>query len=331
MMRLQTVPIEQAARLARQIGELIRAGLPLNACLLITADIQTSPVMQRSLRHQENTIRNGMPWSQCLLHDQPAWPSELINWVRLGEQTGRLGDCLQHYADTAAASLLFKKKMYQSLSYPALVLCAALVASALMQVLLGVPAEQASHQTSDGAPHILSLGIAGLLVSGTAIWFKNRWRNTNMHALGFQSLRPFRQQRLSLMFQGMSLQIEAGIALIQAIDNMKAAPLLVKDPALRDNLSDWARSLRNGASLSESIRWAGWPSASIALSRVAENSGELGPFFTQLAAIYQQSATHTQERLLQWCAPVTLVIAATILVCSYLAHIWPLYEQMGIH
>jgi len=68
-----------------------------------------------------------------------------------------------------------------------------------------------------------------------------------------------------------------------------------------------------------------WPPA-----RRPESSGELDPFFAQLAAIYQQSAIRTQERLLQWCAPILLVAAALILVGSYLVHIWPLYDQMVI-
>ena len=319
--------------LAQQVAQLLGAGLTLRTCLSLVTDSCACPHTRASLERQESCIAQGKRWSQSLKHDELVWPSLLIAWVTVGETTGQLSQALMVYCHNAQQSTQFKRAFIQSLVYPVMVLFASIVASVVMHVCfadsrqepLGV-LEISADMASQGLLMLGSMALILFIVMKKQLFAS---ATSTEPSLNLRSVFPVRLMNWSCVFKSLSMLTQAGIPLIQAIESIGHGLIEDLSETSKQILQECASLLHSGVSFSQTLRYLAWPRTALSLADIAEQTGDVSQFFSQLTQIYEQAAHQSQQRLLTWCNPCVLLMAAMLLLWSYWTNLWPLYQSLG--
>ena len=86
-------------RFCENLSVLINAGLPISEALKITADVVGNDVYQKALERAQKRVIRGEEISLTLQDRPDLFHPLAIQMIRVGEQTGTLGDSLQKVVD----------------------------------------------------------------------------------------------------------------------------------------------------------------------------------------------------------------------------------------
>ena len=86
------------ARFTRNLGTLLRAGVPILLALEITADTVDNAVISRAVGDVRSAVREGESMAKPLAN-HPVFPPMVVQMVGVGEETGALDDMLSRVAD----------------------------------------------------------------------------------------------------------------------------------------------------------------------------------------------------------------------------------------
>lgn len=132
-----------AARFARMSGELLTGGAPLLSALRDTEECLDDPLASDVTSRIRTRVREGSPLNQAI-GEHDLFPSELVQLVALGEESGRLAEFLLKAADLLERRTERALERMVALLEPATIVAfggvIALVALALLQAIYGVNA-----------------------------------------------------------------------------------------------------------------------------------------------------------------------------------------------
>jgi general secretion pathway protein F len=127
-----------AASFARTLGVLLEAGLPLSRAESVARDAVSDAAMRDGLTAAATRLRGGVPLSTAL-DEYATLPGDLVRQIRLGEETGELGQFLIRAADRYERSAQMRLTRAVELLGPVLiVILGACVAGVIAAVMSGV-------------------------------------------------------------------------------------------------------------------------------------------------------------------------------------------------
>lgn len=88
-----------SARFARTFSSLIEGGVPILESLLITKDTLTNFYYRASLNKMHESVRVGKPLFEAIIPFRKIYPDLVAQMVRVGEETGALGEVLERIAE----------------------------------------------------------------------------------------------------------------------------------------------------------------------------------------------------------------------------------------
>ena len=109
----------------RQIGSLLRSGVPILTALNALARTASRP-MRNALLRTAQVIRNGKPFSKALAANLPGIDQISIGLLGVGEANGTLDQMATHAAELREWSRKTREQILQAFTYPAFVMCAAM-------------------------------------------------------------------------------------------------------------------------------------------------------------------------------------------------------------
>ncbi len=86
------------ARFARNLGTMMRSGVPILQALEIVADTTGNVVLERALRSVQDSVRRGQSLT-APLHQHPVFPPMVVQMMAVGEDTGALDTMLHKIAE----------------------------------------------------------------------------------------------------------------------------------------------------------------------------------------------------------------------------------------
>ncbi len=86
------------ARFARNLGTMMKSGVPILQSLDIVADTTGNVVLARAIRDVQESVRTGEALARPL-ENHPVFPPMVVQMVGVGEETGALDDMLRRIAD----------------------------------------------------------------------------------------------------------------------------------------------------------------------------------------------------------------------------------------
>lgn len=332
------VNLERFLIFNQQFVTLIRAGLPILKSLDLLADRLTDPKLSKYIQGVREEVKNGALLSDAFAR-QSVFPAIYVTSVLAGERSGSLPDVLERFITYQKLALAVRKKLIVSLIYPAL-LISLVIGLVVFLVTYVVPNFAELYKNLDAQLPAMTLflialgttarnyvlaGFVGLIAAVIGFRF---WART---ASGGETVDRFLLKvpvvgEVWLKYQVAQFSRMLGTLLVGGIPLMQALNTAAESlgtPVLKNVLQQSVKLVREGQSLSSSMRTAGiFPSLSLDMIEVGESTGALPAMLTSVAEFYEDDVSTRVTALLSLIEPIIMLIMAVfvgfVLVSLYL-------------
>ena len=331
----------------RQLGRLLKSGVPLFPSLVLVAEQSDDRKLQPILETVKNQVRQGKSLAEAMGEHPKAFNTFAIALVELGESTGHLDDALRRLVDCYEKQSATLQKVKNALTYPAFVI---LLGSLALVFLLAYVVPKFSKLFSDlgqtlplltrslvwisEAVQRYGLGLL-LAVSVLMILIHNRlqtrayrlvWDRVKMRLPLFGGVIFMAQ--FAVFARSMEILIKGGVPLLKALRTGIPA---VSNEAMKEDLSQAQRQVEQGATLSESLKSFGiFPIFAVHLLLIGEQTGRLEQSFGDIADWYDQEVEEHTRAMTQLIEPVTILMIGVALGLVAIAILLPVFSMDAI-
>ena len=322
----------------QQFSALIKAGLPILRSLdLLKAQIK-NPILKRHITDVRDRVHSGAMLSDAL-KAQGVFPTVYTASIFAGERSGDLVNVINrhiHYEKTMNA---VKKRFLNSLIYPAFLVVLSIVMVGVimayviprfselyrdLNVTLPMPtriliavASALGNNMIFILPAIIGGGVALWLWLGTAggrSWL-DRMKLT-VPVLGYL----WTMFSMSQLSRTLAMLLQGGTPLLSALEVARDAS---GNMVISKSIAQAIGEVREGKTLSDSLERSGhFPSLSIEMMRVGEQTGSLPDMLNHVADFYDEDVNIKATALLSYVEPAILIFVAGfvayILISLYL-------------
>jgi type II secretory pathway component PulF len=331
----------------RQLGRLLKSGVPLLPSLVLVAEQSDDRKLQPILEMVKNQVRQGRSLAQAMGEHPKAFNAFAIALVELGESTGHLDDALRRLADCYEKQSATLQKVRNALVYPAFVI---LLGSLALIFLLGYVVPKFSQLFSDlgqtlplltrslvwASEGVQRYGLGLLLIVGVLmILIRNRLQ-TRTYRLVWDRMKmklPFFggilfMAQFAVFTRSMEILIQGGVPLLKALRTGIPA---VSNEAMKEDLFQAQRRVEQGATLSESLKSFGtFPIFAVHLLMIGEQTGRLEQSFGDIADWYDQEVEEHTRAMTQLIEPVTILVIGVALGLVAIAILLPVFSMDAI-
>lgn len=317
-----TVSLKQKVLFCQQLTALVSAGLPLKEALGATArNCRYGPLAKR-IRAVQERIEAGKPLSRAIA-DVGLMRSPECAIIAVGEESGRLGQVLEHITKLYALQYRMKTERNSEMVYPGIVATVAIgvVAALIFFVLprfqttfsrMGIPlppmTQRIFHIVS-ALSEIASKGLAWGVALFVLYVLLAHWGPTKLWIGRLKLAIPFwgRRQRHSEASESLmmlSVMLESGVALLRAFD-------LCADTARNPETSAELQYMHDAAAHGKSIGGAAerlclFREVAAPLIRAGEQSGQLAGMLRSAAQWHADAMEEANKRLAAMIEPLLL-------------------------
>ena len=323
----------------RELAIMLGAGQDLDRALRFLVETAPNARVRRIVERIRDAVRDGASLASALAEQPRCFSKLYVGMVRAGEAGGQLAPTLDQLASLLESQRRLAVTVSSALIYPALLTIAAIGSITLMltQVLpqfaplfaqSGAKLPGSTQFLIDAGAFVSGYGAIVLLVAG---------------GLSLAALGSLRNPALRLRIDRLLLRLPIAGALQREIIAahftrtlgtllQNGVPLIGALRVVRDILGNRAAvaaidsatdSVRDGAGLSRSLQLGGiFPARTVHLLRLGEENAQLGTLALRSAAIHEERARVSVQRLVSLLVPgITIVMGAAIagIVASLLA------------
>lgn len=314
----------------RQLGGLLRAGLPLAPSLELIAQTPSRGGLPRIVGAVARDITQGIAFSEALARHPACFNALFCQLIAVGEVAGALPTVLARLAEDRERAGAQRAKLRAALTYPVAVLLLSLAITA--GLLIGVVPTFATIFDSFGArlpaPTLFVLALSnavgrwslpfalGCAVSIMAFRRLLARSASVRHAFDRFILRLplagslLRALAVARWSRALGTLLSAGTPLSDAFDSLSSAT----GNRLFDTATvDIARRLRQGERLAAAMRAVGcFPPEVVQPIAVAEESGSLDAMLLDLALIGDREVDEKTSAFASLCEPVVIVVLGAL-------------------
>jgi len=304
---------EEFAFFNQQLAAMVRDGFPLESALRrLCAEMRRGP-LRTELMKLADDLTKGVPLREAV---QPRQLPDLYRqMLEVGAQTNDLPGVLTMLADHYQRRQLIWTRLKGLMVYPTIVLCAALLLSCFLSVLLsavyhsvyigdffGRPAMPHYVTGIWFPPVLLALAAGTCLVAVTAPAARRalRWR-----------LPAFREASLAQVASALALMLRSGVPLDKALGLVEQ--LEQATPAAIE-LAHWRQRLAGGHGKFTEMAADSRVFPPLFVWMVGQSGEDLAAGFHRAAEIYQSRASYRVETLLYSALPCSVLALGLVIV-----------------
>ncbi len=337
------------AMVYRELGALLRAGLPLARAIEMLAAMPELAAARLGLTVALDRIREGAGPAAAFAAAVPL-PAFEVAALDVGERTGTLDAMLARLADALDAQVQARARLVSALVYPAVVaVFAGVVAIALLGFLLpwsmrmwseaGVRLPWLTRAVTGAGRWLLVLGPA----AAVAAWLLARRARRRAREGGapgrverwLARIGPIARLRdaraAARLARTLAVLLRGGVPAPEALATAGRA---AGRPALAAEIEAQAEAVRHGRSLAEAVRAVPALAAGLApWVEAGEASGDLAPMLEAAAERQQQAWERGLTRLMSLVEPALVVALGSLVLLVALAVLLPmmsLYREVGL-
>lgn len=334
----------EVTMMTRLLSTLIGAGFPLVSAIDSLIPQSKSHAFQRVVAQIKDSIVEGNSFAASLSLFPNIFPPLYINMVSAGETSGTLEIVMDRLADLMEKQEALKNKITTALAYP--LLMAAMSILVVFFLLTNVIPTIANLFEEVGqampTPTRILIGSSEFVISYwwmilimiTALVFvyhrlskTERGRYAIDRALlkipGFGKL----AQKLAAARFARTLGslLENGVNMLTALDIVRN---IVGNTIIRDAIAEAAQEVGKGQALGYSLgETKVFPSLTIQMIQVGEQSGELEKMLNRVADVYENDVENTIMKLTSLLEPIMIVVMAVIIGFIVLSICLPIFEM----
>ncbi len=328
--RRHRVTADRLGDFTRELGTLLRSGLPLDRALSVLIALAGDEPLAEILDRVHRRIKEGASLADAMESQGRVFGRFYVSMIRAGEAGGALDVVLGRLAEHMARSRDLKSSLVSALIYPAVLV---LVAIGSILMLLGYVVPQFTDMFAEFdqalplstkitiaiGEAIRSYGWILLLLLPAGAWFLRK------QLADRRSARRWHAWLLRLPMIG-DIAVKMEVArfahtLGALLDNgvpLLAALSIVKDATtnyvIADGLEGVVTSLKDGSSLAEPLAAIPYfPAFAVHMIRVGEESGELQSILADVSAAYERETQLTIKRSLALLEPVLILVLGAVI------------------
>jgi len=332
--------------LSRQIATLFEAQVSaLRVFRLLASEVDSKP-LAAVLSTVGDDLQGGSPISTALARHPKVFTEFYVNMVHAGEESGKLSETFNYLADYLDRSYDLASKAENALIYPVFVIVVFFGVMALMLTLVIPKISAVLLDSGQEVPIYTKLVIGfsdflvqygifvliALIAGGFYLWQLGK---TERGKLVLDSLKLgipyvgdlYQKLYLSRIADNFSTMLLSGVSVVEALDITGS---VVGNAAYKVVLVDVARDVKGGSSISGALgKHAEIPGIMIAMTKVGEETGELGKILTTLAKFYNREVTNAVDTLVGLIEPIMIVLLGLGVGTLLAAILLPIYNLAG--
>ena len=332
--------------LSRQIATLFEAQVStLRIFRLLAGEIENKQ-LAAIISSVGDDIQGGSPISKALARHPKVFSDFYVHMVRAGEESGKLSEIFNYLADYLDRSYDIMSKTENALIYPIFVITVFFAVMALMLTMV-IPTISAILVDSGQAIPIYTkivIGVSNFFVNygvfalivlialGFYVWKLGKTKHGRLVLDGLKLSVPYvgdlyRKLYLSRIADNFSTMLLSGVSVIAAID---ITATVVGNAEYEAILAEVSADVKGGSSISDALaRHPGIPGIMVAMTKVGEESGELGKILSTLAKFYGREVSNAVDTLVGLIEPIMIVLLGLGVGILLAAVLIPIYNLAG--
>ena len=324
----QKVSLQDLEYLTSELSLLLKNGVKIDKGLaIISQNSQVGPV-GKLVNNLLTGVRRGLPLSETMQNEGDIFSALYVNLVRLGEASGNLPMVFDRLSKDLRFQRELRDKIIQALTYPMIifmvcVLCIVFVFNYIVPQMSGL-----FSGISDLPDYTVALlnvsawfqqyqwfaliGIVGSVIALLSLRKRPKWQARfsawSMKTPLFKTMLLFAEQ---IRFNSaLAMMSESGVVLDKA---MALAAESISNSQLKQDMLVAQQKIRKGTRLSEALsRSPLFPSFSISLLEVGEESGDLSPVFDELSSRSKTQFENAINKITSVLEPLLILVMGGI-------------------
>ena len=345
-LQLRRVTRKDILFFTEELSTLIRAGLPLDRSLSITAELASSAALESIIKDVLQRVKGGRSLADALAAHPKHFSSLYVNMIRAGEAGGVMDVILERLTEFERSSNELRSYVTASLIYPALL---TLVGAGSIGILFYFVIPRFATIFEDVGAQIPPFTMALMTISSLtrSYW----WLVTGGLVAGTLTARWWvRSPSGSRQWDAMKLQMPiVGSTLIKIemarfartlgtllssavplISGLRIVQDVVRNQVLAAAISKIADGAKRGEGVSAPMREAGvFPGLAVHLVAVGEETGQLDTMLLQIADVYEKDVRTSVKALTSVFEPAIILIMGVLIgvvVLSMLTAVFSINE-----
>jgi type IV pilus assembly protein PilC len=332
--------------LSRQISTLFEAQVSaLRIFRLLAAEVDNKK-LALVLSTVGDDIQGGSPISKALARHPKVFPPFYVNMVRAGEESGKLSDTFIYLADYLDRSYDIVSKAENALIYPIFVIAVFFTVMALMLTLVipkisavlvdsGQPVPLYTAIVIGFSNFLVHYGIfilIALIALGFYAWQLGKTKHGKLILDGLKLSVPYvgdlyKKLYLARIADNFSTMLVSGVSVVEALDICAS---VVDNAVYAELLADVATDVKGGSSISNAFgKHPEMPGIMVAMTKVGEETGELGKILLTLAKFYNREVQNAVDTLVGLIEPIMIVMLGLGVGTLLAAVLLPIYNLAG--
>lgn len=287
----------------------------------------------------------GENFSEALSKQGNVFPRLLINMIKASELTGDLPETLDDMADYYREIEKTKKQMISALTYPAVLLCFAVIVLIFIMVKVIPEFVDIYSDMDSGLPSIT------VIIIKVSDFLQSYWGFVVGGLVGFivlfiiiyKSIKVFRSVIQSLV---MNMPVFGKIIIYNEVtmftktfasllnhnvyitDCMEVLSKITNNEIYKMLIFDTIANLAKGEAISNSFKnqWA-FPTIAYEMILTGEKTGQLGPMMDKVSKYYQEQHKNAVNQIKAFIEPVMIIFLAAIIGVILLAVVLPMFDM----
>lgn len=349
--RMERFGAEDMAFFLKRLVFSLRSGIPILQALQDMRAEHSKRAMLLLLDDLEQGLLQGMPLSEALTQTRIRTPLALTDWVRIGEEQGRLDDMMEEAANALEEQHRHRQQLMSQLAYPLLVV-ALMFGVLLLMTLVVIPILGQTYQDlGTEQPLFLTMLLAlasffsgplGWLMAAAVLLFMLLWymrlkrRGVSLAIPIAKTMRrmPLLKRLLEWYYYTMFARalggmLKAGITLPDALQ------LLEKNHHARFYTAELAqamRALQRGSSVATALSSCSFvPPLARTLIDTGERTGRLSEAFLHTAQYYDDALKREQALVVKMIEPIAIILLGVIVLVIALGLLLPILDSYQLY
>lgn len=332
--------------LSRQIAILFGAQISaLRAFRLLAADVDNKK-LSTILATIADDLQGGSPISTALARHPDVFSEFYVNMVRSGEESGKLAETLNYLADYIDRSHDIVSKIENALIYPAFVIGVFFIIMWLMLTLVIPKITVILVESGQEVPiytkiiialsdFLVNYGLFLFIAIVGGIIYLWRLSKTESMRLIFDNIKLsipyignlYRKLYLERIADTLSTMLLSGISVVKALEITVS---VVDNAGYKILLKEVGKDVVGGSSISSALaKHPEIPNIMVTMTKVGEETGELGSILPMLAKFYNREMRNAVDVLVSLIEPIMIVALGLGVGVLLAAVLVPIYNLAG--
>lgn len=342
--RRRTIKSRDITVFSRQLGGLLRAGVPIMRALTTIQQQTENAALRTVVMEIAGAVRDGRTFSESLGRYPGLFPDLYVHMVRSGESAGMLDEILMRLAEARESDDELRSRVMAAMAYPALVLSVGVVSvfviltfflPRIMHLFAGTtivmpwPTRMVMMVSTAFSQYWgLLVVAAGLLILVLGRYFKTK--AGRMALDGFLLQLPVvgtfaRDTDIVRFSRTLALLIKAGISVDRALK--LSGNTLVNGRLRLAVLAAADETVQQGATVAAGFkRRSEIPGFVTNMVAVGEESGRLDETLAEIAAFYQRELDRDLRRVTTLLEPALILLVGVVVGFIIFAMLLPIFQ-----